>query len=76
MPDPEESIAQMFQRKLKIQPALAERLVEGHFTCIEEVAYMPFAELLEVSGLSHEDATSLRGIAARYLLNDELGDEF
>jgi transcription termination/antitermination protein NusA len=76
MSTPEESPAAELQRKLHIDEALASQLVNGHLETIEEVAYVPIAEFLEVSGLAVADAQSLRRIAALYLLNEGLGDKF
>jgi hypothetical protein len=76
MSAPEESSAAELQRKLHIDEALAIQLVKGHLETIEEVAYVPLAEFLEVTGLQAADAKALRQIAALYLLNEGLGDEF
>lgn len=66
----------MFQRSLKVSPALAEALVNGGLTSIEEVAYVPFAELQQVTNEPAEAVTELRQIAHLYLQNSELDDWF
>jgi len=75
MSAPEESPSALFQRALKIPAALADRLDAEGFTSIEEVAYVPLAEILEASGLDSEAVHELRRIARLYLLNVELGRE-
>jgi hypothetical protein len=41
----------MLQRALHISAELAERLVAGGISCIDEVAYIPFNEFREIGGL-------------------------
>lgn len=64
----------MFQRTLRISEALAKKLVDGGFTTLEEIAYVPFTELREASGLWDEEATALRD-RARSLLLVELSED-
>ena len=71
MPAHEESPSAEFQRKLHVDATLADRLVAGGLTTLEEVAYVPLAELLEVSALPSESAWELRRIARLYLQNDD-----
>jgi transcription termination/antitermination protein NusA len=72
--DEEESYSRMFQRTLHTTPELAHALEAEGFTCIDEVAYVPLPELLEVRGLTEESALSLRNIARLYLLNEGMGE--
>ena len=65
----EESVAEMFQRTLKVESSLAEALEADGFTSIDEVAFVPFNELLEVPGLTETTAAALRNLARMYLLN-------
>ena len=74
MDESSESPAVMLQRTLHVNSVLASKLVAGHLVSIEEVAYVPFAELLEVSGLRNEEASALRRVAQSYLLNRDLDD--
>jgi len=71
MPPDDETVAQMFQRTLKVESSLAEALEADGFTSIDEVAFVPFHELLEVPGLTESTATALRNLARMYLLNLE-----
>jgi N utilization substance protein A len=68
MDDPAEAIA-MLQQTLGIGAELAGKLVEGGFSTIEEVAYVPFDELKEVCCLPESEARNLRELARRHLLN-------
>jgi transcription termination factor NusA len=70
MDESSEIPSQALQRALHIDAALADKLVAGKLTCVEEVAYVPFSELLQVSGLPDMQATALRQIAKLYLLNE------
>jgi hypothetical protein len=70
MQDRDEAIA-MLRRVLSIDAALASRLVDGHLFTIEDVAYVPFAELKEVCCLSEAETTELREAAQRHLLKFE-----
>jgi len=74
MEPPNESPAELFQRTLHVDRSLAEALESEGFTCLDEVAYVPFDELIEVPGLTSEAATSLRNLARMYLLNNAIGD--
>lgn len=68
-----ESPAEMFVRTLRVDRSLAETLEAEGFTSLDEVAYVPFNELVQVPGLTDEAATSLRNLARMYLLNDATG---
>ena len=55
MNKPDESVADMFQRTIHVEPALAETLVAGGLSSLEEVAYIPLSEFLAISGLGIPD---------------------
>jgi transcription termination factor NusA len=74
MDKPNESIAEMLQRTLHIEASLANALADGGFTCLEEVAYVPFAELQAATKLNEEATTALRNLSRKYLVADALGD--
>lgn len=71
-----ESSSAELQRKLHIGEELANRLVSRGLVSLEEVAYVPFEELLKASQLTEQEAQTLRRVAASYLLNESLGDDF
>ncbi len=64
----------MLQRTLHIEVSLANALADDGFTCLEEVAYVPFTELQATAKLDDEATTALRNLARMYLLNDALDD--
>jgi N utilization substance protein A len=68
-----ESPAQTFQRKLKVSESLADKLVAGGITTLEEVAYVPFEELRKIAALSEEETMSLRNQARECLLREAIG---
>jgi transcription termination/antitermination protein NusA len=72
----DESPVAMFQRTLKVSSQLAQAIFSGGLTSIEEVAYVPWTELAEITELSGDELNELRRIARLYLLNQELGDAF
>jgi transcription termination/antitermination protein NusA len=75
MPAAGESPSSLFERVLKVPRSLADRLEAEGFTSLEEVAYVPFAEMLQASGLDSEAARQLREAAKTYLLIEELRNE-
>lgn len=74
MEKPNESVAEMLQRTLHIDASLANALADDGFTALEEVAYVPFAELQAATKLDDEATSALRNLARRYLTIDALGD--
>jgi len=66
---------QQFMDELGIDADLATLLVNEGFTSIEEVAYVPVAEMLEIEGLDEELVTELRRRARDVLLNKAIAKE-
>ncbi|MBU2754869.1 transcription termination/antitermination protein NusA [Acidithiobacillus sp. CV18-2] len=64
-----------FISELDIEPDLARLLVEEGFTSLEEVAYVPAAEMLEIEGLNEELVTELRRRARDRLLSKAIAQE-
>ncbi|UGA54258.1 transcription termination factor NusA [Vibrio sp. DW001] len=73
----EESVASIenFMKYLDIEQEFAEMLVEEGFSTLEEVAYVPVNELLEVDGLNEEIVEELRGRAKDALTTLALAQE-
>ncbi len=65
----------LFQSELKVDEALAIGLIEEGFTTIEEVAYVPAAELLEVEGITEENMGELRTKAKDIMLTKAIAQE-
>jgi N utilization substance protein A len=74
------SILNLFIKHLDVDEEVAEILVEEGFTSLEEVAYVPVDEMLEIEGFDEEIVTALRERAKDALLNlaiaseEQLGD--
>ncbi|MCS5707851.1 transcription termination factor NusA [Candidatus Berkiella cookevillensis] len=70
-----ERISSLFMDNLQINEALAAGFVEAGFTTIEEIAYVPTQELLEVEGLDEETLNQLRSRAKDNLLTQAIEKE-
>ncbi|WP_432697476.1 transcription termination factor NusA [Marinobacterium sp. YM272] len=74
------SILELFMKHLDADEELAEILVEEGFTSLEEVAYVPVDEMLEIEGFDEDIVEALRTRAKDALLNlaiaseEQLGD--
>ncbi len=66
---------QQFMEELDIEEDLAGLLVEEGFTSLEEVAYVPVTEMLEIEGLDEELVSELRRRARDRLLNKAIAME-
>ncbi len=66
---------QEFVNELDIEADLALLLVEVGFTSLEEIAYVPAAEMLEIEGLDEELVTELRRRARDRLLSKAIAQE-
>ncbi|MBL8442117.1 MAG: transcription termination/antitermination protein NusA, partial [Betaproteobacteria bacterium] len=65
----------MFMEKLDIDEELADLLIEEGFSTLEEVAYVPLAEMLEIEGLDEEIVNELRTRARNVLLTEAIVTE-
>ena len=63
-----------FMEKLDIDEELADLLIEEGFSSLEEVAYVPLAEMLEIEGLDEEIVNELRNRARNVLLTEAIVD--
>jgi len=74
------SILELFMKHLDVDEEIAQILVEEGFTSLEEVAYVPTDEMLEIEGFDEDIVTALRERAKDALLNlaiasqEQLGD--
>ncbi len=66
---------QAFIAKLDIDDELADLLIEEGFSTLEEVAYVPLAEMLEIDGLDEETVNELRNRARNVLLTEAIATE-
>ncbi len=65
----------LFIEKLDIDEELADLLIEEGFSTLEEVAYVPLAEMLEIEGLDEELVNELRNRARNVLLTEAIATE-
>lgn len=68
-------ITEVFSEHLDIDEEFAQMLVQEGFTSLEEVAYVPLEEMLEIEGLDEEIINELRTRAKDALLNMALASE-
>lgn len=61
-------IIEQFMLQLEVDQEVAEILVEEGFTTLEEIAYVPEAEMLEIDGFDEEIVEALRARARDALL--------
>ncbi|HJW26173.1 MAG TPA: transcription termination factor NusA [Rhodocyclaceae bacterium] len=65
----------MFIEKLDIDEELADLLIAEGFSTLEEVAYVPLAEMLEIEGLDEDIVNELRNRARNVLLTEAIATE-
>ncbi|MCX8049569.1 MAG: transcription termination factor NusA [Methylohalobius sp.] len=70
-----ESIKKTFMEQLDLDAELAEVLVEEGFSSVEELAYVPAKELLEIEGFNEELVEELRHRARDALLVKAIASE-
>ncbi len=70
-----EVIRQLFMSKLDVDQEIADILIEEGFTSLEEVAYVPLQEMLEIESLDEETVNELRARAKDTLLTMEIARE-
>jgi N utilization substance protein A len=69
------SVISVFTEALEIDEEFAAVLVEEGFSSLEEIAYVPLKELLEIDGLDEELIGELRSRAKDFLATKALVDE-
>jgi N utilization substance protein A len=65
----------IFTEQLHVEDDVASLLIEEGFTSLEEVAYVPIQELLEIDGFDEEIVNELRSRAKESLLTQEIATE-
>ncbi|WP_399681416.1 transcription termination factor NusA [Xenophilus sp.] len=69
------AIRQLFMEKLDVDEEIADILIAEGFTSLEEVAYVPIAEMLEIEAFDEETVNELRARAKDALLTLEIARE-
>lgn len=68
-------LVELFTTELEVDETVAGVLVEEGFSSLEEMAYVPTSELMEVEGLDEELITELRNRARDALLTQAIANE-
>ena len=68
-------LLQLFVRDLEVDEDLAQILVDEGFTSLDEVAYVPMEEMLNIDGFDEEIVTELRTRAKNCLLTRAIATE-
>src|SRR3990172_817928 len=71
----QERLLELFTKKLAVSEERAIQLIEAGFTSIEEIAYVPSQELLEIEGVDEKVLTELREKAKDILLTQAITKE-
>jgi N utilization substance protein A len=69
------SIRQVFMEKLDVDEEVADILIAEGFSTLEEVAYVPLAEMLEIDAFDEVTVNELRDRARNVLLTEAIVDE-
>lgn len=70
-----EKVLKLFQEKLNIDEQTAHILAEEGFSSLEEIAYVPVQELLEINGFDQNIVNNLREGAKAALLTQAIAEE-
>ncbi|QGX39357.1 transcription termination factor NusA [Permianibacter aggregans] len=70
-----ESVLSLFVEELGVDEELATVLIQEGFSSLEEVAYVPLAEMLEIEGFDEDLVNELRNRAKDALLNRAIAKE-
>jgi N utilization substance protein A len=68
-------VKQLFIEKLDVDEEVAEILVQEGFNTLEEVAYVPIGEMLEIEALDEDTVNELRSRARNALLTQAIASE-
>jgi N utilization substance protein A len=69
------SIRELFMERLDVDEEVANILIEEGFSTLEEIAYVPLAEMLEIESFDEATVTELRERARNVLLTEAIVDE-
>jgi len=68
-------VRQLFMEKLDVDEEVADILVQEGFTTLEEVAYVPLTEMLEIESFDEQTVNELRTRARNALLTEAIVSE-
>jgi transcription termination/antitermination protein NusA len=70
-----DGILKIFMEKLDVDEEVAEILIQEGFTSLEEVAYVPLNEMLEIESFDEDTVNELRERARNSLLTEAIANE-
>ncbi len=70
-----EAMRELFRAKLDVDQEVADILIQEGFTSLEEVAYVPLTEMLEIESFDEDTVNELRKRARDALLTQEIARE-
>jgi N utilization substance protein A len=68
-------IRKLFMEKLDVDEEVADILAQENFTTLEEVAYVPINEMMEIESLDEKTVNELRTRARNMLLTEAIASE-
>jgi N utilization substance protein A len=69
------TIRALFMEKLDVDEEVADILIEEGFSTLEEIAYVPLNEMLEIEAFDEDTVNELRNRARNVLLTEAIVDE-
>ena len=73
--DEAQTVRSLFMQKLDVDEEIADILISEGFTSLEEVAYVPLQEMLEIESFDEDTVNELRARAKDALLTMEIARE-
>jgi N utilization substance protein A len=70
-----QGLRDLFMAKLDVDDELADILIDEGFSSLEEIAYVPLAEMLEIEAFDEETVNELRNRARNVLLTEAIVTE-
>lgn len=68
-------LQQLFMQKLGVGQDIADILIDEGFSTIEEIAYVPMSEMLEIDGFDEENVKEIRQRARDIFVSEEIAYE-
>jgi N utilization substance protein A len=68
-------VRELFMHKLDVDQEVADILIDEGFTSVEEVAYVPINEMLEIAAFDEDTVNELRNRARNILLTEAIATE-
>ena len=69
------NVSQLFMEKLDVDEEVADILVQEGFSTLEEIAYVPLAEMAEIDAFDEDTINELRSRARAALLTEAIAKE-